>query len=39
MPEKTRMYIPGVPAHIFQRGNNRQACFLVMQITFIIKIF
>jgi putative transposase len=27
MPRKTRMYIPGVPAHIVQRGNNRQACF------------
>ena len=23
MPRKTRMYLPGVPAHIVQRGNNR----------------
>ena len=27
MPRKTRMSIPGVPAHIVQRGNNRKACF------------
>lgn len=27
MPRKTRMYIPGCPAHIVQRGNNRQDCF------------
>ncbi len=27
MPRKTRMYLPGVPAHIVQRGNNREACF------------
>ena len=27
MPRKTRMYIPGIPAHIVQRGNNRQATF------------
>lgn len=27
MPRKTRMFIPGVPAHIVQRGNNREACF------------
>ena len=22
------MYIPGIPYHIVQRGNNREACFL-----------
>jgi len=22
-----RLYLPGVPQHITQRGNNRQACF------------
>jgi|TARA_B110000114_G_C14866086_1_gene306842 putative transposase len=27
MPRKTRMYVPGVPAHVVQRGNNRNACF------------
>jgi putative transposase len=21
------MYLPGVPAHVVQRGNNREACF------------
>ena len=27
MPRKTRMYLPGVPVHVVQRGNNRTACF------------
>lgn len=27
MPRKPRYYIPGVPAHIVQRGNDRRACF------------
>ena len=27
MPRKQRMYLPGVPAHVVQRGNNRDACF------------
>ncbi len=27
MPRKARMYLPHVPAHIVQRGNNRDACF------------
>jgi len=27
MPRKPRMYLPGVPAHLVQRGNNRGACF------------
>jgi putative transposase len=27
MPRKPRMYLPGVPAHVIQRGNNRDACF------------
>jgi putative transposase len=27
MPRKARMYLPGVPAHVVQRGNNRDACF------------
>tara|TARA_R110000868_G_scaffold17258_1_gene75927 strand:+ start:1478 stop:1609 length:132 start_codon:yes stop_codon:yes gene_type:complete len=37
MPRKTRMYIPGIPAHIVQRGNNREAFFLVMLIISITK--
>ncbi len=28
MPRCTRMYIPGLPYHIVQRGNNRDACFI-----------
>ena len=27
MPHKPRMFLPGVPAHIVQRGHNRSACF------------
>ncbi|MDC0661362.1 transposase [Marinobacter sp. SS21] len=27
MPRKTRIYLPGVPAHVVQRGHNRDACF------------
>lgn len=27
MPRKPRFYLPGVPAHVVQRGNNRQAVF------------
>ena len=28
MPRKTRIYLPGMPYHIVQRGNNREACFM-----------
>ena len=28
MPRRTRMYIPGLPYHIVQRGNNREVCFI-----------
>lgn len=28
MPRRSRMYIPGYPYHIVQRGNNREACFI-----------
>jgi len=28
MPRRARMYIPGFPYHIVQRGNNREACFI-----------
>ncbi len=31
MPRKQRMYLAGVPAHIIQRGNNREACFYAEQ--------
>ena len=27
MPRRARLAIPGVPLHLIQRGNNRQACF------------
>ena len=28
MPRKTRQFMPGVPCHVIQRGNNRQSCFI-----------
>lgn len=28
MPRRARMYVPGLPYHIVQRGNNREACFI-----------
>ncbi|MCE9568451.1 MAG: transposase [Rhodocyclales bacterium] len=28
MPRRARLALPGVPFHLIQRGNNRQACFL-----------
>lgn len=27
MPRRPRLALPGVPLHLIQRGNNRQACF------------
>lgn len=27
MPRRPRLQLPGIPLHIIQRGNNRQACF------------
>jgi REP-associated tyrosine transposase len=27
MPRPPRLYLPGLPQHVTQRGNNRQACF------------
>jgi putative transposase len=27
MPRKPRLYLPDIPAHIVQRGNNREPCF------------
>jgi REP element-mobilizing transposase RayT len=27
MPRKPRFFLPGVPVHVVQRGNNRQAIF------------
>ncbi|MFV0436462.1 MAG: transposase [Desulfopila sp.] len=27
MPRRPRIILPGIPLHIIQRGNNRQACF------------
>lgn len=31
MPRKTRMYLSGVPVHVVQRGNNREACFFAAE--------
>jgi putative transposase len=31
MPRKARMYLPGVPCHIIQRGNNRDPTFFAEQ--------
>lgn len=31
MPRKPRMYMAGVPCHVIQRGNNRNACFYAEQ--------
>ncbi|HEC12797.1 MAG TPA: hypothetical protein ENI80_06035 [Acidiferrobacteraceae bacterium] len=28
MPRRARMYLPGFPYHIVQRGNNCEACFI-----------
>ncbi|HHH38327.1 MAG TPA: transposase [Sedimenticola sp.] len=28
MPRRARHYVPGLPYHIVQRGNNREACFI-----------
>lgn len=38
MPRKPRMYLPGVPCHVVQRGNNRDACFYsVPDYTFFLE--
>jgi putative transposase len=31
MPRRARLTLPGVPLHVIQRGNNRQACFFADQ--------
>ena len=31
MPRKPRMYMAGMPCHVVQRGNNRDACFYTEQ--------
>jgi putative transposase len=28
MPKRARMYFPGLPYHVVQRGNNREPCFI-----------
>jgi len=28
MPRRARMYMPGLPYHVVQHGNNREACFI-----------
>ncbi len=27
MPRKLRLYLPGIPNHVVQRGNDRNPCF------------
>jgi putative transposase len=27
MPRRPRTYLPGIPSHVVQRGNNREPCF------------
>lgn len=29
MPRRPRLSLPNTPLHLIQRGNNRQACFIV----------
>jgi REP-associated tyrosine transposase len=31
MPRRTRMYVAGLPYHVIQRGNNREACFYTVE--------
>ena len=31
MPRKPRVYVPGIPCHVIQRGNNRNACFFAKE--------
>ena len=31
MPRRPRMYLPGLPYHVVQRGNNREPCFFDIQ--------
>jgi hypothetical protein len=28
MPRRARLYLPDLPYHVVQRGNNREACFI-----------
>lgn len=28
MPRRARSYLPGLPYHVVQHGNNREACFI-----------
>lgn len=31
MPRRARMYMAGMPYHVVQRGNNREACFYAIE--------
>ncbi len=33
MPRKPRVYLPGIPTHVIQRGNDRAACFFAEDTT------
>jgi len=38
MPRKPRMYLPGVPCHIIQRGNNRDATFFCLAELLVLGV-
>lgn len=37
MPRKPRMYLPGVPCHVVQRGDNRHATFFAGDYRFYLS--
>ena len=37
MPRKSRFYLPGIPAHIVQRGNNREPVFFATEDYFAYR--
>ncbi|MFT5976071.1 MAG: REP element-mobilizing transposase RayT [Gammaproteobacteria bacterium] len=39
MPRRARAYLSGMPYHIVQRGNNREACFIILIIIDFIYLF
>jgi putative transposase len=38
MPRKARIYEPGLPYHLVQRGNNRDACFFADDDLFYLQL-
>lgn len=33
MPRRARHYLPNQPYHIVQRGNNREPCFVELELS------